>query len=277
MERRNRMNQPNLSWLERKGTDRSSLPNIILCATMLFTTCASWAVPVWALITSSDPGDPIGQGMDRSFMQANGGLSTPDLFDITGDGLADYLTFSFVSNDSNTTWNLTFGTSSFVNSNLGSLIPGTYTSAQKAAFADAGHPGLDFSLNGIAASTLTGQFTITDAAFKAKATGFEVERFAATFEQFAEGLSVGLTGDFRFVADGDVVPPVPSPGTAYLCAIGLLSLWSTRRLHTRALPQFRANFLDRGVRIDGLRDILRGHVLSFEGGGEISDEKNAAQ
>ena len=193
----------------------------------------AWAAPVWTLISSSSPGDPIGQGTENNFSQTGGGLSTPDILDLTGDGLVDYLSFSFVSSDSDTTWNLTLGTSSFINSNPGSLSPGTYTNAQKAAFADAGHPGLDFSLNGIAASTLTGQFTITNAAFKTTATGFEVERFAATFEQFAEGLSVGLSGDFRFVADGGVTPPVSSPATAYLCSIGLLSLWSIRKMNER--------------------------------------------
>ena len=209
------------------------------------------ATPVWTLALVSQPGDTIGLGITYSFSQTDGDVSIPDVLDLDGDGQVDYATFSFVSSDASTAWTLTFGTSSFLNLNPGSLIPGTYTSAQKAAFADANHPGLDFSLNGIAASTLTGQFTITNAAFKTTSTGFEVESFAATFEQFAEGLSVGLTGDFRFVRDGDVVPPVPLPGTAYLCAIGLLSLWSTRRLHTRALPQFPADFLDRGVRTLG--------------------------
>ena len=206
----------------------------LVCAAALTIGSIGHAAPVWTLSTASQPGDPIGLGTTLNFSKALGVLSTPDVLDLTGDALVDYLTFSFVSNDSNTTWDLTFGTSSFVNSNPGSLIAGTYANAQKAAFADSGNPGLDFSLNGIAASTLTGQFTITEAAFKTTTTGFEVESFAATFEQFAEGLSEGLNGDFRFVADDRVTPPVPAPATPYLCAIGLLSFWSSRRMHKRA-------------------------------------------
>ena len=129
---------------------------------------------------------------------------------------------------------LTFGTSSFLNSNPGFLSPGTYSDAQKAAFADTGHSGLYFSLNGIAASTLTGQFTITDAVFASTPTGFEVTRFAATFEQLAEGLAAVLTGDFRFKADGDPPPPpppMPIPETVYLLGarLGILCRTQWRR------------------------------------------------
>lgn len=210
-----------------------AISQVVFAVTLaVLAPAISLGAPSWTMSVTSTVGDPIGQGVIRGFSEIGGMLTTPDVLDVTGDSLVDYLTFSFAGGDS-TTWDLTFATSSFVNSNPGALVPGIFTSAQKAAFADSGHPGLDFSLNGIAASTLTGQFTITAAAFKTTVTGFEVESFAATFEQFAEGLSVGLTGDFRFIADGDVVPPVPLPGTAYLCAIGLLSLWSSRRLHKR--------------------------------------------
>ena len=204
---------------------------LVVSVAVLAVPVVATSAPMWTLLVTSQPGDPIGSGVTQSFSQRVGALQTPDVLDLTGDGQVDYLTFSFTSNDSSAVWELTLATSSFLNFNSGSLVPGTYTSTQKAAFADAGHPGLDFSLNGIAASTLTGQFTITNAAFKTTATGFEVESFAATFEQFAEGLSAGLTGDFHLVADDGVTPPVPSPATAYLCAIGLLSMWSTRRMY----------------------------------------------
>ena len=211
-----------------------TLVRCVVVACAVTSPVSSIGGPLWSLSVVSDADDPIGLGVVQSFTQSAAALSTPNVLDLTGDGLVDYLTFSFASNDASKTWELTFGTSSFLNSNAGSLVPGTYTGAQKAAFADLGHPGLDFSLNGIAASTLSGQFTITDAAFKTAATGFEVERFAATFEQFAEGLSAGLTGDFRFTANGGVTPPVPSPATPYLCSIGFLALWLTRRIRKRA-------------------------------------------
>lgn len=203
----------------------------VFAVAALVMPVAVMSAPMWTLSVISQSGDPIGLGASLSFSQADGGFSTPDILDLTGDAKVDYITFSFVSTDLNTTWGLTFGTSSFANSNPGSLVPGTYIGVQKAPFADVGHPGLDFSLNGIAASMLTGQFTITNAVFKTTANGFEVESFAATFEQFAEGLSAGLTGDFEFVADGGVTPPISSPQTASLLGIGLLALWPslTRR------------------------------------------------
>lgn len=216
------------------ASNRLSTELLVAVLVGLVAPQGSFAGTVWTLSAASQSGDPIGSGVTQNFSQSAGALSTPDVLDLTGDGQVDYLTFSFTNNDASKTWDLTFGTSSFLNSNAGSLVPGTYIDAQKAPFADADHPGLDFSLNGIAASTLTGQFTITDAVFKTAATGFEVERFAATFEQFAEGLSAGLTGDFRFTANGGVTPPVPSPATPYLCSIGFLALWLTRRIHKRA-------------------------------------------
>ena len=193
------------------------------------------AAPVWTNSIVSLVGDPIGQGATQSFSEASGALEPHDILDLTTDGKVDYVTFSFTGNDPSVTWDLTFGTSSFLNSNSGFLFPGTYTDAQKAAFADAGHPGLDFSLNGIAASTLTGQFTITDAVFASTATGFEVTSFAATFEQHAEGLAAGLTGDFKFKANGDPPPPpppMPIPGTIYLLGAGLGLVWGMRRRRT---------------------------------------------
>jgi hypothetical protein len=202
---------------------------ISVMALTLIASIPSFGGPIWTMTVQSSVGDPIGQGTTESFSQTSGTLSTHDVLDLTGDGQVDYLTFSFTSDDASAVWDLTLGTSSFLNSNLGSLVPGTYTSAQKAPFADAGHPGLDFSLNGIAASTLTGQFTITKAAFKTTSTGFEVESFAATFEQFSEGIPAGLTGDFRFVADGGVTPPVPIPSTIYLICIGLVAWQNFKR------------------------------------------------
>ena len=189
------------------------------------------ATAIWTFTDRSDAGDPIGLGSSLAFSQSSGNILSSNILDLSGDGKVDYVTFSFTGNDPSVTWDLTFGTSSFLNSNPGFLSTGIYKDAQKAAFADAGHPGLDFSLNGIAGSTLTGQFTITDAVFASTATGFEVTSFAATFEQHAEGLAAGLTGDFKFVASGDPPPPpppMPIPGTIYLLGAGLGAWWKTR-------------------------------------------------
>ena len=77
------------------------------------------------------------------------------------------------------------------------LHVGTYTDAQRAAFRDPGHPGLDVSGDGRGRNTLTGSFTIPQLVVDATDA---VTALAATFPQHCEGAAPALHGTIRYCA-----------------------------------------------------------------------------
>jgi hypothetical protein len=94
------------------------------------------------------------------------------------------------------------------------LTPGYCPDAQRKPFADPGHPGLSQSLTGRGCNTLTGEFTIGEAAF----VGGSVARFSADFEQHREGQTPALSGSLNYV---DTSLAVPEPLTTGLLGAGL--------------------------------------------------------
>jgi hypothetical protein len=92
---------------------------------------------------------------------------------------------------------------------------GSYTGAQRADFASAGHPGLDISFQNRGSNTLTGSFVIEEVTFDAALT--TIQSFRATFEQHSEGGTPALFGKFTYNA----VVPEPAAGVVCLLAIVL--------------------------------------------------------
>jgi len=101
---------------------------------------------------------------------------------------------------------------------------GTYTNAQRADFASAGHPGLDVSFQNRGSNTLTGSFTIDYVTFDA--TLSTIQTFKATFEQHSEGATPALFGTFTYDAQ------VPEPGTAALALISAAAIFARRPSRT---------------------------------------------
>src|SRR5262249_19635057 len=102
-----------------------------------------------SLTMTSDAGDYIGQGRTYNLSPP------PGTFGVTRT--ATYLSIGY-QNSTNPSdyWTLSFR-SPFDNI---PLAPGTYLSAERAAFRTPGKPGLEVSGNGRGSNTLTGQFTI---------------------------------------------------------------------------------------------------------------------
>jgi hypothetical protein len=67
------------------------------------------------------------------------------VFDLTGNGLVDFLRFFSLENVLGEFFGLDFGTDAIP----GDLVPGTYLDAERASFASPGHPGLDFFIDGV--------------------------------------------------------------------------------------------------------------------------------
>ena len=100
------------------------------------------------------------------------------------------------------------------------IQPGVYgipgNTAQRADFAQPGHPGLDVVFQNRGSNTLTGNFTITDVSFFHDASNqLQVGSFSASFEQHSEGATPALFGSFTFRSSA-----VPEPPVLMLVAIG---------------------------------------------------------
>jgi len=177
------------------------------------------------LTLQSQPGDDIGQGKnyDITYTPANvgnGGGVSAAVFGLTTGGLPDYIFFNFQKVDP--AFNVfDFGSLLFSTQKLNTpLAPGTYTSAERAPFESAGHPGLDFNFNSRGSNTLTGSFTISNLILSRDASsfnGFRVDAFDGTFEQHSEGAVPALFGQFSYRAAG---APVPEASTTV--SLGLL-------------------------------------------------------
>jgi hypothetical protein len=161
------------------------------------------ARPAVAQITAqltmhSEAGDYIGGGQDHSYDSTNAVFSAW-AYDHTGDGLGDFVTLALHTPDWSHWWYLSFATN-----RLGTnLTPGSYGDAQRASFADPGHPGLDVTGDGRGCNTLTGSFTIEEAVFDYSSGSPQLIRFAASFEQHCEGMTPALTGRISFVDNSD--------------------------------------------------------------------------
>lgn len=159
-----------------------------------FSTYAASQQVAGTLTMQSEEGDWVGKGENYSFGPADGTWTANTYF--YDDGSGPHTVSIFFMSDSN--W---FGLD-FSTAQLGQpLAVGTYTDAQRASFADPGHPGLDVGGNGSGCNTVEGQFSIVTIEW----VGNTVTNFAADFEQHCSGAEPALYGSVTFtaVADGD--------------------------------------------------------------------------
>ena len=133
------------------------------------------------LYYSSETGDFIGLG-------ATDLLAGPQ-FAVTPAVTSAGMTTFYIS-QSTTGWTL-----SLKAPGGGPLLVGSYENAQRAAFAAAGSPGLDFSGNGRGCNVVSGRFDVLDAAYDASGN---VQRMAVDFEQHCEGVLPALFGQLRY-------------------------------------------------------------------------------
>ena len=142
------------------------------------------------LVLDSEPGDYVGQGIDRTLAPADGtfGFST---------NYRKGITVSFTPlGTSFPLWRFEFATADDL-----PLTAGTYTSARQFG----ARPLNGLSVSGSrGCSTVTGRFVVHEIVYKADGT---VRRFAADFEQHCEDAAPALFGAIRYNATSADVSP----------------------------------------------------------------------
>jgi hypothetical protein len=153
------------------------------------------ALPATGLAILGRPGEYVSGGGRYLYTAADGGFSVGSMADLTGDGLVDSLTLSFGATDMSSSWNLVFSTN-----RLGqNLAVGHYADAQRAAFAQAGHAGLDIFGNGNGSNMLFGSFSILALQIDYSGQAPVLASFSASFEQHSESPSApALLGAINF-------------------------------------------------------------------------------
>jgi serralysin len=168
------------------------------------------AVPDYALVMIGEAGEYVSAGQVHFYTDAVGTFSVTEMFDHTGDGQIDYLQLRY--QDPAHWWYATFSTD-----DLGqNLAVGEYADAQRAPFAQAGHPGLDVFGDGRGSNLVFGSFSIVEVEFDYSGSSPALVRFAASFEQHSESPgSPALLGAISFnyeIGGTELVNELPNEG-----------------------------------------------------------------
>ena len=173
----------------------------------------------------SQPGDPIGLGLNYDFTPLNGTFSSVIPLPFSPTGPLD-VSFAFTGNQLGT-----FADVAFAAPNHDALISGaTYLNAARYLSQMSNQPGLNVDLDGRGLNTLTGSFTVLEAVY---GPDQKIQHFGATFVQdqspappTGNGL---LSGTFYYNFDASLVA-TPEPSSFILVGGGvLLMLWARFR------------------------------------------------
>jgi hypothetical protein len=193
------------------------------------------------LVLNSQPGSFIGQGQDWNiaYTPQNSEFFSAQITQTLPSGQPDFISFTMGTVTSGS--DNTFATLDFSTVQLGTpLQPGTYDNAERAAFADPGHPGLDVTFQNRGSNVLTGSFTINELSFFTDPSNtLQIESFSVSYQQSSDNNSSNISGTFTFNANA----VVPEPGSLVLLSLGTTALaaggaWSRFR---RSAPRSRQN------------------------------------
>ena len=184
-------------------TQWAVISTVVVTALMMAQMTASAQVPITKLSTTSDPGDYIGGTGPHSFTPSDGQFFANASSATTG-GLADAVEINFNSNDNSQRWELRFSTRAMGNP----MTPGFYDKAEREAFAEPGHPGIDISANANGCDVITGNFTVIDAVFDYSAGQIRTVSFAVQFEQHCEAGPAALRGTLYYNYTPPLAPAI---------------------------------------------------------------------
>lgn len=174
----------------------------------------------------SEEGDWVGAGEEYSFASPGTEITGTAITSSGFDG-PHTIAISLTRSETDDHFSMDFSTR-----RLGVVMKaGKYTDAQRAAFADEGHPGLSISGNGRGCNTISGEFTVTEFDWVMEEAECSVcnpkiyiTSFSATFEQHCEGGEPALFGTVNLTGsapngggggddggDGETPAPLPPP------------------------------------------------------------------
>jgi hypothetical protein len=176
----------------------AALLGVACAAGGVLTAAPAQALPVEAATFTavSDAGDPVGGGGTYSYSVASGDQFSPGTDSSTTGGLPGRVNVLVFPTDGS------YWAVNFVAPAGQSLVPGTYDNVVQAPTVGSA-PGLRVDHDFSRCATITGSFTITEAAYGRD--GY-VETLHATFEQHCDGAAPALRGEVR--VDN---PPQPPP------------------------------------------------------------------
>lgn len=194
--------------------------------------------PMAHLTLQSQPGSFIGQGQDWdiTYTPQNSQFFSAEITQTLPGGQPDFISFTMgtVTGDNTNT----FATLDFSSVQLGTpLVPGTYDNAERAAFADPGHPGLDVTFQNRGSNMLTGSFTINQLSFFTdQSNNLQIESFSVSYVQISDNDTSNITGTFTFNANA-----VPEPASLVMFSLGTTALagackWSRIKRSARKQP-----------------------------------------
>lgn len=173
-----------------RRTGIGAIIGLITSLTLGATVAAAQPVTAGSLSFNGDPGDFITGGQSYSYSVAAG-----DSFQVASeDGNHVQVSVRATNGD---WWDLNLAAPSGQ-----TLTPGDYQGAIRYPFQAPSQPGLDLSGNGRGCNTVTGSFTVQQAAFGPH--GY-VQTFDATYEEHCEGGTPALRGDVHITN-----PPAPA-------------------------------------------------------------------
>jgi Ca2+-binding RTX toxin-like protein len=146
-------------------------------------------------VTMYSDGDYIGGGQQRFYFPGNG--------EITVGGSTSYLTVGVSGGSLGDAYSLEFAAPPGE-----VLVPGVYDKAQRAAFREAGRPGIDIGGDGRGCNEVSGRFEVKD--FAVTADG-RLERLWIVYEHHCEGGTAGLFGEVRLGEPGPAGPVATAP------------------------------------------------------------------
>ncbi len=197
-----------------------------LVSALSVLVCVSWPSPsisgeVAELILNSQPGSFIGGGQDWdiTYTPETSQIFSAEITQTLPNGQPDYITFSMELSTPGS--GNTYTTLDFSTVQLGTpLQAGTYDNAERAAFADPGHPGLDVTFQNRGSNTLTGSFTINEVSFyKDQNNVLQIGSFSVSYTQVSDNDSSNISGTFTFQGQS-----VPEPSSLVMLCLGMTAV-----------------------------------------------------
>lgn len=166
----------------------------------------------------SPAGEPVGGGEDIDiwYQKPESPVLNANMWNWSHSSGPDYLQFyAWQDTAGSNIMVATFGTDQMGQP----LAPGTYLNAERAPFANPGHPGLEFDWRDTGADEVAGSFTIYDISSHFDGIRWRLDSFDADFTQYSYSSSLALTGHITYSS-------VPEPTTllASVCGLALLGL-----------------------------------------------------